>query len=351
MTTKHHRKPVRIVGAYAAQPDAVLERETYLEEILSLPGVDGFEISWGAPGWEQDAPILAAVLGRRKDCAGHVLTLIGAAATAATKDPPVGLASPDPDGRGQAVQLVAAAREAVLEYLARGQHIVAVELHAFPTLPPADATQGGRALERSLREILSWDWGGVAVVLEHCDARSGSGRWQKGLLPLEVEIAAVTAAAAASATPTGMAVNWGRSAIEERDATAPERHVRRLRSAGLLRGVMFSGAADRDGAYGPAWSDVHTPLSEQLPESAMDRLRVAATREAAGAGLLYEGVKVAVRPPRTTRMDRIALIRGTLSSTFANSVVSASGVDPEARLVGEVIEGSVERHGCDAEGA
>ncbi len=311
---KHHRKPVRVVGAYAAQPDAGPDREAYLEEILSLPGVDGFEISWGAPGWEQDAPILADVLGRRKDRGGHVLTLIGAAATAAAKDPAVGLASPDPDGRGRALHLVAAAREAVLEFLAQGQHIVAVELHAFPTLPQADAMQGGRALEQSLRKILSWDWGGAAVVLEHCDARSGSGPWQKGLLPLEVEIEAVTAAAAGSSTPAGMVVNWGRSAIEERDATAPERHVRRLRSAGLLRGVMFSGATGRDGAYGPAWSDVHPPLDEQVPDSVMNRLRVAATLEAAGDGLLYDGVKVAVRPPQTATMDRVTLIRATLTA-------------------------------------
>nr|WP_222528804.1 DUF4862 family protein [Azospirillum sp. 412522] len=313
MTTKHHRKPVRVVGAYAAQPDAVSELEAYLEEILSLPGVGGFEVSWGAPGWERDAPILADVLGRRKDCAGHVLTLIGAAATAAAKDPAVGLASPDPDGRVRAVQLVAAAHRAVMEFLARGQRIVAVELHAFPTLPQAEAGQGGRALERSLCEILSWDWGGTTVVLEHCDARR-PGRWQKGLLPLAIEIEAVAAAAAVSSTPTGMAVNWGRSAIEEQDATAPCRHVRRLRSAGLLRGVMFSGATDRDGPYGMAWSDVHPPLKDLAPDSVMDRDQMVATVEAAGNNLLYDGIKVAARPPQTAMKDRIALIRGTLAA-------------------------------------
>lgn len=327
MTTKHHSKPVRVVGAYAALPDEGPERRAYLEEVLSLPGVDGLEISWGAPDWEQDAPLLADVLGNWEDRGrgnrgqgnprGHVLTLIGAAATAAAKAPAVGLASPDPGGRDRAVQLVATAREAVLDFLARGQRIVAVELHAFPTLPQADAGLGGDALERSLCEILSWDWGGVAVVLEHCDARSATTSWQKGLLPLDIEMKAVATAAANSPTPTGMAVNWGRSAIEERDATAPERHVQRLRSAGLLRGVMLSGATDRDGAYGQAWSDVHPPLHEQVPDSVMDRLKVAATLEAAGAGLLYEGVKVAVRPPQATRKDRIALIRGTLAALDA----------------------------------
>lgn len=313
MTMSFHRKAVRVVGAYAAQPEEVSERRAYLEEVLSLPGVDGLEISWGAPGWEQDAPLVADALASQEGQGGHVLTLIGAAATAAAKDPAVGLASHDPGGREQAVQLVASARGAVQDFLARGQRIVAVELHAFPTLPEADAGLGGRALERSLREILSWDWGGAAIVLEHCDARR-TGGWQKGLLPLDIEIAAVAAAAATSPTPAGMAVNWGRSAIEERDATAPCRHVRRLRSAGLLRGVMFSGATDRDGVYGKAWSDVHPPVKELAPDSVMDRDRMAATLEAAGNVLLYDGVKVAARPPQTTMKDRIALIRGTLAA-------------------------------------
>ncbi|QCO19429.1 DUF4862 family protein (plasmid) [Azospirillum brasilense] len=315
MNSRH--KPFRIVGAYAAQPDAVAERRSYLEAVLSLPGVDGLEISWGAPGWDEDFPILADLFERGAGQGQHVLTLIGAAASAAVKDPTVGLASTDAVGRARAVELVAAAHRAVAGFIERGQSVLAIEVHAFPSLPAAGAGEGGRALEGSLREIASWDWGGTALVVEHCDARPTAGPWQKGLLPLDVEIAAVTAAAAEATTPLGMAVNWGRSAIEERDATAPERHARHLRSAGLLRGVMFSGATGRDGAYGPAWSDVHPPLREQVGESVMERGHVAATLDAAGPDLLYEGVKVAVRPRQAGTADRIALIRGTLDALDA----------------------------------
>lgn len=309
-----HRKPFRVVGAYAAQPNAAAERRAFLGGVLDLPGVDGLEISWGAPGWDEDFPILADLLERRGGQGRHVLTLIGAAASAAAKDPKVGLASTDAAGRARAVELVAAAHRAVADFVERGQRILAVEVHAFPSLPAAAAGEGGCALEASLREIASWDWGGATLIVEHCDARPTDGSWQKGLLPLDVEIEAVMAAAGAAPTPLGMAVNWGRSAIEERDATAPERHARRLRSAGLLRGVMLSGATGREGAYGPAWSDVHPPLHEQVGESVMDRGHVAATLDAAGAGLLYEGVKVAVRPQQASTADRIALIRGTLDA-------------------------------------
>ncbi|CAO3454800.1 DUF4862 family protein [Azospirillum argentinense] len=311
-----HHKPFRVVGAYAAQPDTAAERRAYLEGVLSLPGVDGLEISWGAPGWDEDERILAALFDSRGAQGRHVLTLIGASATAAAADPRVGLASTDPAGRARAIELVAAVHRAIAGFAARGQSILAVEVHSFPTLPPAAAGEGGHALETSLREIASWDWGDTTLVVEHCDARPMAGPCQKGLLPLAIESAAVTAAAAAR-TPLGMAVNWGRSAIEERDATAPERHARALRSAGLLRGVMFSGATGGDGDYGPAWSDVHPPLREQVGESVMEWGHVAATLDAAGPDLLYKGVKVGVRPRQAGTADRIALIRGTLDALDA----------------------------------
>jgi len=69
--------PYRVVGAYAAQPDDVAERYRYFEDVLSLPGVDGLEISWRSPTWEQDAPILAEVLSKQVR-GHHVLTLVGA---------------------------------------------------------------------------------------------------------------------------------------------------------------------------------------------------------------------------------------------------------------------------------
>lgn len=308
------RRTIRVVGAYAAQPDDARERRRYLDAVLSLPGVDGLEISWRAPGWTRDAPILADALGRHAGAGQHVLTLIGAAAAAAGEDGTVGLASVDEAGRARAVALAGAARQAVVEFLDRGQRIAAVALHAFPSRPQADAAAGGRALQRSLAEILAWDWGGAAIVVEHCDARPGAGPWQKGLLPLDVEIAAVAAVAAGARAPVGIALNWGRSAIEERDAGAPERHARRARAAGVLRGLMISGATDRAGAYGPAWSDTHPPLREQLAESVMDTACVRAASDAAGGGLLYDGVKVAARPPHDSVKDRVALIRGALAA-------------------------------------
>lgn len=306
------QRTIRVVGAYAAQPDDAQERRRYVEEVLSLPGVDGLEISWGAPGWTQDEPILFDALGRH-GAGHHVLTLIGAAAVAAGTDGTVGLASIDEAGRARAVALVGAARQAVADFLDRGQRIAAVALHAFPSLPEADAVAGGHALQRSLEEILAWDWGGAAIVVEHCDARLGAGPWQKGLLPLDVEITAVAAVAAGARTPVGIALNWGRSAIEGRDAGAPERHARQARVAGVLRGLMVSGATDRAGAYGPAWSDTHPPLREQLDDSVMDAARVRAAFDAGGDGLLYDGVKIAARPPRNAVKDRVELIRGALA--------------------------------------
>lgn len=48
----------------------------------------------------------------------------------------------------------------------------------------------------------------------------------------------------------GIHVNWGRSCIEHRDAGAPLRDILAACDAGVLRGVLFSGASGEDSPYG-----------------------------------------------------------------------------------------------------
>lgn len=302
-------RPARVVGAYAAQPDSRDALPAFLREVLALPAVDGLEISWGSPTWEEDRLAVEAASIAAGPTARHVVTIVGAGVSLAAADPTVGLASPDDAGRRRALDLVEAARIWIRAMAARGVTIVAIELHSFPTVAPDAAEAAGRALARSLREIAAADWGDTAIAVEHCDARGGPHVWRKGLLPLDVEIAAVTEARAAGGVDLGIALNWGRSAIEERDARAPERHAARLAGLGLLRGVIFSGATDRDGPFGEAWSDAHPPFRAQEATSTMDRDRVEATLAAAGGGLLWEGVKIAVRPPTLSAAERLATLR------------------------------------------
>ena len=45
---------------------------------------------------------------------------------------------------------------------------------------------------RSLEEIISWDWCGTKILVEHCDAIRDDGLFQKGFLPLEEELQSVS---------------------------------------------------------------------------------------------------------------------------------------------------------------
>ncbi|WP_313198281.1 DUF4862 family protein [Rhizobium sp.] len=303
----------RIVGAYAAQPTDLKDRHAYLDAILAQPDIDGLEMSWGSPSWQDDLPILQGIFGSSAKAGRHVLTLIGAQAQQVAQNGAFGLASANEDGRRAAIDLVRSVHADLSRFLDQGQHIVAVEIHSYPSVPAENAKESQKALRQSLAEILDWEWGTTCVVVEHCDARNGDYPWQKGLLPLELEME-VVAELAQSGRPVSMAVNWGRSALEQRDADAPARHARTLKDAGLLAGIMFSGAASKDSAYGPAWADVHPPLNDDLPESAMTRKHIATLAELAGDTLLFDGVKVAIRPVDATVEQRLRIVRNTLAA-------------------------------------
>lgn len=305
----------RIVGAYAASPAE--DRRTFLDDVLALPGVDGLEISWGSPTWHLDRgpttdALEAAEQQSRRGCS-NVVTLVGAEATAATASG-AGIASIDEDRRRAAVAALRAHRDEIAAWAAPGRHVLAVEIHAFPSVEPEKAHEAGDALRRSLGEIASWDWAGAHLLVEHCDARV-SQSWSKGLLPLDVELVAVAAVAeTAPQTPVGIALNTGRSAIEGRDVATVLEHVARSAQTGLLRGIVVSGATDRTGPYGAPWSDVHPPLRAQCDDSVVTAARVHAAMAAAGDTLLFDGVKVAPATHDASVSDRRALVRTTLDA-------------------------------------
>jgi hypothetical protein len=305
----------RIVGAYAASPAE--DRRAFLDDVLALPGVDGLEISWGSPSWHLDRSPTTDALDAAEQRSGRrcstVVTLVGSEATAAAASG-AGIASIDEDRRRAAVATLRASRDEIVAWTAQGRRLLAVEIHAFPSVEPEKAQQAGDALRRSLGEIASWDWAGAHLLVEHCDARV-SQSWSKGLLPLDVELAAVAAVAeTAPPTPVGIALNTGRSAIEGRDVATVLEHVARSAQAGLLRGIVVSGATHQTGPYGAPWSDVHPPLRDQCEESVVTADRVRAALVAAGETLLFDGVKVAAATHGASVSDRLALVRTTLDA-------------------------------------
>lgn len=134
--------------------------------------------------------------------------------------PTYGLSSTDPDARQAALSDIAEVRglaQALADKFGRPR-VAAIEVHSAPGpgLGSVDAFQ------ESLAELLTWDFAGAELIVEHCDALVPGQVVSKGFWPIEEEIVAIRAAletagtdAASQGTPRlGVGINWGRSAIE-----------------------------------------------------------------------------------------------------------------------------------------
>jgi len=323
-------EPRVIVGAYASAPaepypDLRIESEL-LERLATLPGVRGLEV----PGRGSPYPYgLQWYLESTPEHWDLVLTQVGSTVQHVQERATYGLASDAPEGRAQALRDVERLREdvrALNDALGR-RSVLAVELHSAPATTRASSSAA--ALAESLREIAAWDWDGAAPLVEHCDAHRPGRNPAKGFLPLDLELEAL----ARSQTGVGVVLNWGRSAIELRDAdlVAPT-HVRQAREAGALRAVVFSGASDVESAYGQAWADSHQPFAPVTgsaigsPGSLLDDHRAQQALAAAG-DLDWVGLKVSCRPQPASVAHRLAVISDGVDRVIAAH--AGLGSDPD----------------------
>ena len=282
-----------LVSAYPASPahahwDPALEGEL-LPAICALPDVTGLEVPWmGGIHPHDDAWFLAHV-----PAVPLAVTPVPFVMRRVGQDARYGLASPDAEGRMAALDdLRAVAADAARIDGESAASVAVVMLHTAPQLA-GDAD----ALARSLDEVSGWNWGAARLVIEHCDAYIPGQHHEKGFLPLAAEIAAIIAAEA----PIGIWLNWGRSAIELRDADAVTAQIAEAAASGLLTGLAFSGAAPVETPYGYPWIDAHLPIASTYPasRSLLDDDHVAAALAAAD-GVPWIGLKVARRPDDQT---------------------------------------------------
>ena len=160
------------------------------------------------------------------------------------------------------------------------------------------------AFKRSLEEVVGWDWSGATLVVEHCDKYVPEQKPEKGFLSLGDEIDVV------AEVGIGIHLNWGRSAVEGRDAETTYQHVREAGERGVLDGVVFSGAGPEETQYGYAWIDGHLPARADEPTSLMDAEQIGRCAQAALAGgAEYLGAKVCV-PKDASLAKRLAMLEG-----------------------------------------
>ncbi|GAA5197626.1 DUF4862 family protein [Arthrobacter gyeryongensis] len=339
------------VGAYAAAPslsgwDPSAEG-SFLKSVLELDGVAGLEVPFAGKLHKDDESWFLRQLPEQAD---FIVTTIPGTMARLGSDPGFGLASTSRAGRKAAIDFIRESLNAagrINESLGRAA-VVAVEIHSAPWADGQRASAS--ALAGSLKEISDWQWNGAQIVLEHCDAFVPGQVPSKGFLPLHVEAETVHRVNESSGRSMGIAVNWGRSVIEQRNPDAAPEHINFLRGSNLLGGFVLSGCAGVDTRYGAAWADVHVPpapptslrarpddespggLDVLEPGSLLTVDRMEECLRAAGpaSGKDFRGIKVAA-PPHATVEQRVAVISKTLDLARAAERQGGQGRTGEFR--------------------
>lgn len=319
-----------IVGAYAASPahavwDPAFEGE-FFAGLDGLSGIRGLELPWlGSVHPHDDAWLLDNVPRRFE----NVVTDIGATVGVLSHDRGFGLASNDPDGRSAAIAMARRLCDDVRRIVdgVGPASVLAVELHSAPLAHSGSAD----ALAASLAEVASWDWAGTTLVVEHCDAEVAGQLPEKGYLSLEAELRAIRL----SGADIGVSLNWGRSVIELRDAQRVVEHIDAVVDAGVLRGLIFSGAAATACAFGPAWIDAHLPPAPSAHFPSGERASLLTfdhVREGIGrAGPIdWLGFKFGVRPESAGVEERIAMVASAVHAMENGPYIGCGSLDSRA---------------------
>lgn len=277
-----------VVSAYPLSPafanwDPSVE-DAVLRGLAQLDGVDALEVPWIDGIHPHDTDWFLA---NAPEIALAITPLPFVMRRLAT--PGYGIASPDEAGRAAALadlRRVAADVATIAERSAARTAVV--ELHTSPR-----AVADADALARSLEEISALDWSGARLVIEHCDAHVPGQTPEKGFLSLDGEIRAIRS----SGADVRLWLNWGRSAIELRDADAVADQIAAAAGSGLLDGLVLSGASDRESPYSGPWIDAHHPFAsiDRRAASLLTDERVHAAVLAAGA-TPWLGLKVSRHP-------------------------------------------------------
>lgn len=306
------------LGAYAASPNVSgwdPELETaYYQQLKTFNNIQGLEHPFiGRLHPHDDNWFLANI----DPAWNYVFTTIPGVMNALANNPLFGLASTDEAGRLAAIEFMQQANQAIAklnQHLGR-QAVTATMLHSAPARHKA--TGSAAALKASLSTLLSWDWHGANLLLEHCDALVPEQKPSKGFLSLQDELTVLADVnqQCAPAKPMGMVINWGRSVLETRQPEGALAHLEAAKAQGLLSGLMFSGISDQPTAYG-AWQDSHQPIKNSdtllfgepdswLTEQALQQCLRACAEE----DLTVLGLKIGIRPHTASLAERITYLR------------------------------------------
>lgn len=295
-----------IVGAYASLPKGWEQQHEYYRALEEQEWIQGTELPY--PGNLANAGELTWLsvnlpLSWNKNTA----TLIPGTMQNVWKNPLFGLASPDVEGRKAAIDFTHSAWESIMKLaqMRNSNDIAFLEIHTAPTkLASKDA------MRQSIEEVLSWDWHGTQLVIEHCDCYVEHQNPEKGFLSIEDEVLLCRQ------TGIGLTINWGRSCVEGRSAQTPLQHIQYALDNRVLKGLMFSGASPKSTQYGYEWIDGHLPMDSDEPSSLMthENIQQCAALALSAPTLAYMGAKVCV-PEKLDFDGRISYLEHVYRAT------------------------------------
>ena len=137
--------------------------------------------------------------------------------------------------------------------------VIAVQIITSPSIGKKNVSSSIDSFLKSLDQIMSWDWEGAKIVIEHCDRFIPSQSFEKGFMSIEDEVKALSKIS--SNYDIGITINWARSAIEGRSPNMPIEHLEIAFKNNLLSGLIFSGTSNNDELYGE-WKDTHMPFAQ-----------------------------------------------------------------------------------------
>ncbi|RZA21184.1 MAG: DUF4862 family protein [Proteobacteria bacterium] len=303
------------LGAYAGYANLPSAQKTpksealYREGLLQLPFIRGLELPFYEDIHETDSNSQINSLPKSWD---YIITTLPGTMNALAQNTLYGLASPDDSGREAALNRLKRVKQRVNEI--HNNHgrksIQAIEVHSAPRGNIASQD----SLRRSLETLLTWNWDGVQLILEHCDAWHADGEFSKGFLTLQSELATI------GNLPIHVGLNWGRSVLEGRRTETIHRHIEL--AGRKLKSLFFSGTAISDPLYG-TWQDNHAAIrldSSEVWESTGSLLTQEAIedcKEFIQQPDLLLGLKVQPFPTTLTIDQRLSFLKQQLEAVNA----------------------------------
>jgi len=310
-----------IVGAYATAPSTVtwdknLESQ-YYQQLKASHNIQGIEHPFVGKLHPFDDDWFLENIDNNWQ---FIFTSIPGVMGNLAKNPHFGIASTNENGRQAALEFYQQARQAILKL---NQHlgiqaVSYIKIHTAPKIS-AKVSSSTQSLKASLKTMLSWDWYGAKLIIEHCDAFIPEQSAEKGFLNLADEIATVLSVNNELNCDIGISINWGRSAIETRSAKGPIEHIKMAYQSKLLKGIIFSGASDEETPYGQ-WRDSHMPPASafNIPHFATGSLltieQIEKSLQQCDCDKLdFIGAKISLNPNKATVLERISYIKSLLT--------------------------------------